>query len=138
MATADATPQIALKKWSQWIVGFIVFVSCVAVLVWLSSICYRHYDDLAVYHIEGLLTMYLLALGMATLAAPFFAESASSAPGDAPTNLVQALQLYVGVTGITFVALCVVFTLLWILGWVLVLASLGKVWFKRAVLGSYR
>ena len=69
--------------------------------------------------------MSLLALALATVATPMFGQGASEGKGNAPENLLQAIQLYASVLAITFAALFLVFFALWVLGWLYVLVHVA-------------
>ena len=70
--------------------------------------------------------MQVMAWGLATLSTPFFAHGMTQDPSDRPGSSLEVVKLYLGVGGITFVALSVVFLLLWL--WALLATQLREVW----------
>ena len=74
------------------------------------------WDWLSARGIEGLVLMFLLAWALSIVTTPFFAHGMTRNPKDLPQDAGEAFQLYLAVGGITFVALSVVFLILWLVG----------------------
>ena len=77
---------IFLSRWQQRAAGTPVFVFNVCLLI-SFSLCYRtYYAVLDEYHVEGLALMLLIAFGLASVAAPFFADSMAGNPQERAKN----------------------------------------------------
>ena len=125
-----------MKIWIQRLVGLLVFLVNTSLLAGVSMLYRKQYESLAAFHVEGLALMILVAWVLAITAAPFFAEAMATDSQDKPKSLLEAIQLYVSVTVIAFVALSCVFFVLWILGWIMEFSKLGLTLFKRWLRGA--
>ncbi len=103
-----------------------LLLACLAILGCGVRICWVHWIWLSERGIEGLFLMQVLAWALATLATPFFAHGMTQDPSERPGSSLEVIKLYLGVGGITFVALSVAFLLFWL--WALLATQLREVW----------